>query len=1049
MRTHLNLRHHNFARVIAFAVAGSLALTSCASGSESGGAGLDQQVKVVTEKLAVDGDRNAALPGADDGRPFNGANCCVNDITDVDLINSVTTGRESSVGILTGGVAVIDNRFLVDRSQPRIDSAVQDVLPDGEGGYFAAASGRFRVGTSTRMAVAHVTQANTVSNDLNFPSLAGQIPIQANSVARVGTSTFVATYSNLYRVTNDAIETVDIAGTNKRVSSFGEYLVVTTNTGGFQKTLTILDEQLRRIDTVTFWHEVSTPSISTFVEGENLYVAGRFDGFNESRCGLSSNSSLNFRMFTLRDGCLTPTSHTIAFEGADFVSALTAYRGGIVLAVKSGIDTKFKLYVVTEAEARPMPDTNMPTVVGEVTNMIEFGLNLVYSLKYTGLLRLTGGANGNQAINTYSSLWHLSPTPAGSTPTYFEGRLGARTTNQVFDLAVSGTKLLVAHSGESAIGSNLRGASWYVDSTGTYKKLGTAGLGDYVEAINGGRNLAVASYGSVKIVDTSLGTIIADFPVTRNGRSDFISDLAVAGNNVYVVGMFDTIGGQARNGLAQINVAAAPVIGPLGANRTFYAGLGRQIYPAKVEASDESPHIFLAASRTGITPSVDGKPQSFLAIEIATGKVSNWVPRNDSFAELLDMTISGNQLLVAYSSDIVVSPAIWQSVYLYRVGEEPVPIFLRNGLNEPKDAFKSIAIFASIIVAVNALNERDVLVYNGITRTTRRLDFGGAVTRVKKSTDGVWVLGRFTSAGQSRAEAPVKIDISANVRLSDNSLTNQFQLADDTGNLATVQSRVISVGEWAAAPGDGAPNDSGVNPGGDAGGGASDPVGGGADDPVVGINLPDDTQVVDSPVGPQVVNVDNNGVVRPADSATSDQIGNAIGVSLGTSGGGSPTVVASAESRRVVISSITPGNRSLTVSWSSGTAGESHVARTSNGSRVFSCASTTNSCVINGLSPIEVYSVTVAPEVDSSAASTPSVYVKPIVTAKKGASVKASSIISIKSSAKKSWKVRGGCTLSGTSVKMPKKPARCTVTLSVAASKAKPRATYSATVVVG
>lgn len=1037
MRTHLNLRHHNFARVITIAVAGSLAFTSCGSGSESGGAGLDQQVKVVTEKIALEGDRNAALTGADDGRPFNGANCCVSDITDVDETFSVTTGRESSVGLLTGGVTVINNRFLVDRSQPRIDSAVQDVLPDGQGGYIAAAVGRFRVGTSTRMALAHVTPANEVSNDINLPTIAGVPSIVATSVARVGSSTFIGSYSNVYRVTNDVIETIDLAGFDKRVSSFGNNLVVAANAGGLNTTLTVLDEQLRRVDTVTFWHEVSSPSISTFVEGENLYVAGRFDGFTESRCGLSNDSSRNFRMFTLRDGCLTPTSHTITFDGADYVSALTAYRGGIVLAVKSGIDTKFKLFVVTEAEARPMPDTNMPTVVGEVTKMVEFGLNLVYSVKFPGFLRLAGGPNGNQAINTASTLWYLTPTPIESTPTYFEGRLGVRTTNQVFDLDVSGTKLLVANSGDSAVGNNLRGASWYVDRTGTYKKAALAGFGDYIEAINGGRNVVVASYGSVKIVEPNLGTVIADFPVTKNGNSDFVTDIAVSGNNVYIVGKFDSFGGQPRNGLAQINVAAAPVLGPLGANQTFYAGLGRQIYPSKVEASDASPFIFVAASSVGIASAVDGRPQSFLAIEIATGKVSNWIPRNDSNAVLLDMTLNGNQLIAAFDSPVTANAVNWQSVYRYRIGEEPVAL-LMHAAGEPKDIFKSIATSGTIIVAVNAFNVRDVRAYDIVRETAVRIDFGGEVTRVKKSTDGVWVLGRFTSAGQSRAEAPVKIDHAGNVKLSDGSSSNQIQIVGDTGNMATIQSRLVAVGDWAVAPGD-------------AGAGAGNGNGGnaGSNDPIVGINLPDDTQVVDSPVGPQVVNVDNNGVVRPADSATIAQVENALGTGVGTSTGGSPTAVATAESRRVVISSITPGNKSLTVTWSSGTVGESHVARTSNGSRVFTCASATNSCVISGLSPIEAYSVTVAPEANSFAASSPSVYVKPIVSAKKGASVKASSIISIKSSARKSWKVRGGCTLSGASVKMPKKPARCSVILSVAASKSQPRATYSATVVVG
>jgi hypothetical protein len=915
------------------------------------------------------------------------------------------------------------------------------VLSDGQGGYFAAASGQFRVGTSTRVAVARVTQDNAVSNDVNFPSIAGQFPILATSVARVGTSTFVASYSTLYRMTNNAIEMVNIAGYNKRVASFGDNLVVVADTGGLNTTMSVLDEQLRLIDTVTFWHEGQSPSVLTFVEGENLYVAGRFDGFTETRCGLSSDSSVNFRIFTLSSGCLNPTGHSIDFQATETVTAITSFRDGILLAVKSGINTVFRLFVVTEAEARTMPDTDMPAVLGEVTHMVEYGLNLVYSLKYPGFLRLTGGTNGDQAINTTSTLWHLAPSPAGLTPTSFEGRLTARTVNDVFDLDVTGTKLLVATSGQSPIGGNTRGPSWYVDRTGLYKKAALAGYGDLIESINGSRNVVVASYGSVKIVDPGLGTVIADFPVTKNGRSEFISDIAVAGNMVYVVGMFDSFGGQPRNGLAQIDVAAEPVVGPVGANRTFYAGLGRQIYPAKVEASVESPHIFVAASRSGITSSVDGRPQSFLAIEAAAGKVSNWIPRNDAVSELLDMTLNGNQLVVTFDSTISANNPDWQSVYTYQVGSEPASLPFKAA-GEPKDVFKSVAVSGTNIVAVNALNDRDVRVFNTVTRTVRRIDFGGSVTRVKKSTDGVWALGRFTSVGQSRAEAPVKIDLNGQVKLSDGTASNQVQLVDDTGNTSVVQSRVVSVSEWAAPPGDAAPGDSGDGAG-RAGAGA------GTDDAVVGIDLPPDTQIVDSPVGPQVVTVDDTGVVRPADGSMVTLIQNVTGVNVGTVSGLSPTPVATSEDRRVVISSIAPGNKSLSVTWSSATVGENHIARTSNGSRTFTCSSKTNSCVISGLNPVEAYSITVAPESDASAASIPSVFVKPVVTAKKGASVRASAIISVKSSSKKSWKVRGGCTLSGNSVKMPKKSARCSVTLTVAAAKKQPRKTYSATVVVG
>ena len=144
-------------------------------------------------------------------------------------------------------------------------------------------------------------------------------------------------------------------------------------------------------------------------------------------------------------------------------------------------------------------------------------------------------------------------------------------------------------------------------------------------------------------------------------------------------------------------------------------------------------------------------------------------------------------------------------------------------------------------------------------------------------------------------------------------------------------------------------------------------------------------------------------------------------------------------------------DRALTVFWSQSAARQTWATATAlPGGRT--CTSDDGTCVIRGLDPALVYTITVVPKgekLDSSTAPD-SITAKPVVTLRAGRVASPTIYVRPASQGKATWKVRGGCTLndSNTRVIAPMHATTCQLNVTTAKFGPTPKTTKSVTIVV-
>ena len=132
---------------------------------------------------------------------------------------------------------------------------------------------------------------------------------------------------------------------------------------------------------------------------------------------------------------------------------------------------------------------------------------------------------------------------------------------------------------------------------------------------------------------------------------------------------------------------------------------------------------------------------------------------------------------------------------------------------------------------------------------------------------------------------------------------------------------------------------------------------------------------------------------------------------------------------QVGITRVVSGNKSATVTFASPVTGVEHVVSAVGTTRT--CRTSAESCTVTGLSAHLAYSFIVYPADGSASPSEISRAVKPFVTVKRGAMIKATSIVKPASTGTITWKVKGGCRFNKakSTVTAPKKRAKCTLTV--------------------
>ncbi|MFM8531550.1 MAG: hypothetical protein ACKOD2_18120, partial [Ilumatobacteraceae bacterium] len=142
-----------------------------------------------------------------------------------------------------------------------------------------------------------------------------------------------------------------------------------------------------------------------------------------------------------------------------------------------------------------------------------------------------------------------------------------------------------------------------------------------------------------------------------------------------------------------------------------------------------------------------------------------------------------------------------------------------------------------------------------------------------------------------------------------------------------------------------------------------------------------------------------------------------------------PNATTQRVAERASIVNVVPGDRSVTVTWRTGSGGGKHTVRVVGGTQ--SCSDSSGSCTVKGLTAGTQYSFVVVPEADDVQASAESVAVSPWAALKKGATKKATSLLKVPAKGTAKWSVKGAaCALKGTNVTAAKK-GTCTLTVSV------------------
>ena len=152
-----------------------------------------------------------------------------------------------------------------------------------------------------------------------------------------------------------------------------------------------------------------------------------------------------------------------------------------------------------------------------------------------------------------------------------------------------------------------------------------------------------------------------------------------------------------------------------------------------------------------------------------------------------------------------------------------------------------------------------------------------------------------------------------------------------------------------------------------------------------------------------------------------------------------------------VITSVKPiEDRSLFVTWALAVrVDKTFVTATANpGGRT--CTSDTGSCIIRGLDPSQIYTVTVALKGATAVVGASSLAATPVVSMKVGRVASPTTFVRPASRGAATWKVRGGCTLNAnnTRITAPRRATTCQLTVTTAKFGSTPKTTKSVTIVV-
>jgi trimeric autotransporter adhesin len=561
-------------------------------------------------------------------------------------------GSFSRAGNYSGSAIALDQALgAEDLSWPVISGDLEVIVPDGNGGFYAGGN-FYGVDNEDVGNLVHILPNKTLDRSW-LPSATGHIytMVLQDGILYVGGSFVSIAGQSRYYAAAFNTSTGSLTSWNPHFDNRVTEIEVTDNAvfaaGLFSKVNNgaVTRSRIAAVDKVNGtaiagW-DISVGGSSASVEAmaasaDALFIGGTFTSVNgTARNGIAAvslttgtlNETWNPQPEMISG---TPEIMTLVLSGT------TLYVGGSFNGGLAGDASVTHLGAVTATGAGTIINTFKPVfdTYDQVREMTLDG-NTLYI--YGGFGEISGvNRFGLAALNTSNA------TPTEWSPTFFGNRIAT--------LAVSDSKIF--------IGGEAQGVNWGIydshilidESTGTFwphsLDVGSGEIETMVVQDNtlfiGGRFTTVNAVNrkNIAAIDLSTGNVLPWNPGAEGFISTFdntrVSAMDINGNTLYISGIFRTVAGQTRLGLAAVDATS----GALSAwNPGIGDGTSMGEYAVSMDIHDNA--LYLAGTFTTLA----GQNRPFLgAVDLNSGDLLSWDP--EVISEISKIRIAGNSAYV-------------------------------------------------------------------------------------------------------------------------------------------------------------------------------------------------------------------------------------------------------------------------------------------------------------------------------------------------------------------------------------------------------------------
>jgi len=959
-------------------------------------------------------DRNAAIAN-DDGLPFIGISCCINDIA-TDAQGDVWVGGSfDTAGKVTGGMA----QYLNTVGAPlmsRFTGTVRRTLADGNGGYFAAGS-ITNFGTASTKNVVHINRDGTLDRGFDPAVTSGTVTEIALGTVNGSQVLYVVqdgTLKKLNALKGDLVQaSVVLAAFGERVTPddvkvkvvsrgilvAGQFL---TNQG--ERSLTLFIGNDGKVATLTADAPIEDVGVYRSPTGADIIVIG--GGFASTELWTSAGR-------VVRNA---PTLVKVTWDNAGWVIGdLGTFSGGEITAVAVGAN-------------------------GPVTNVYLAG---------SQLHSLVGGQD------TYAEVWevkvnNLTGAVSASPVSRVAGGV-ARINVLLPQLSGNVDTLVVGGSFTSVNGTSSKNIAYVVKYADGWRRVDVTTQfrqtdGEVTTAVNGqlgtvvGGLFEVTGYPVGSLLQLDRDGVISARSTVTNAPVGTVYTIAASGDSVYVGGSFNTLAGDLGDigvvgGLVKYSDTGALVRVGRATGHYDWSPVVRDI-----QVSGQKVYVGGSFSSVGNVPRRNFATIDSTFLQPLRGR--NWENTSTPEGEVYAIAVSPDGTKVALSGNFdgfagVMTPraavidenignlspyrnsAQNRAGYLGAVAFDATGTKLYVGSTRQDlagnvefnyEASRTGEIGGNLVIPTwDSTPASPILNLTTGERIANFARFPGGNTAATIDNDGAWIAGKGFRVGGLLAYGPVRVNNRGEVIVKPS--------AEGLREVVNQAEQATSADPASATPGAGetpVTTDQPVN----------DQV---APVAAAEVSLP--------PVEESIVPGLSFASGRVADyegTVYTYRILNDGTVALDEAG------ILKSGTSAFMVTKLKPGNKSVTITFNAPTTTKNLVVRASSGGKAAKCSpGKKRTCTITNLSPLQKYRFHIEGTVGKKKVSSPKSFaVKPFISMRRNSTTSLTGIVG-KASGKTTYKVTGGCQLvsRNTRVKAPGNKTYCSVVASTVGAK--------------